>query len=232
MCFYQHNSTCCLCNRALHSARERVRLTLRGYQQYWRLCRSWSTSAWMWPTVTPNTLFTLLKTSERSSPLTPSWLVHKHRIWRAFGCLNLFHGYFKMFSGGERGDRRNGGRADSGWSWHHQSRHRTRWSQPHHPTPPQLKKQPMQMFIGVCKWLWSRSVKRCFTTFLLRLCVHHPQEDGCWVPSAQCCDRVCRCSPWLGRPHYLCEWIFFNAVSRMLIESSATVPVHPHQGHF
>lgn len=135
---------------------------------------------------------------------------------------------FLFCSGRKCGDRRDGRGADPGWGWHHQSRHRTRWSQIsmslwylHYikfiftiipalifATPLHLAhsdqtdhKQCLHILFPVCK---SSSYP---FVFLYRLCVYHPQEDRGGVPPAQRCDRVCRCSSRLGWTHHLCEWI-------------------------
>lgn len=45
--------------------------------------------------------------------------------------------------------------------------------------------------------------QHCSHYTLLRLCVHHPEENWSGVPTAQCSDGVCRCCPWPQRPHHL-----------------------------
>jgi len=43
----------------------------------------------------------------------------------------------------------------------------------------------------------------CSHYILLRLRVHHPEENWSGVPTAQCSDGVCRCCSWPQRPHHL-----------------------------
>lgn len=191
---YQRIPFWCVLSRAWRSAQAPAKPTLRRFQPYWQRCQTCSTSASMWPTATPSISFTSSRTSERSFPPTPSWSVLLPGT-AALAQLPCFLTVAFIFARREMWWRERWWRS---WFWPGLTSSKSASDQVIVASSPQ----------GKCRlFLWN-TPHGSFCMCCHRLCVHHPQEDRGRVPPAQRRDRVCRCSPRLGRPHHLRESLF------------------------